>query len=73
MMLSVAMLSGLKVWPGAVFTEVKMDNTTLIAMVIGFIIVISLFKFVLKLPFYLITFAVLASLAYAAYQYFYGM
>lgn len=50
-----------------------MDTTSIIAMVIGFFIVISLFKFVLKLPIYIVTFGVLGALAYGAYKYLYGM
>ncbi len=48
-------------------------DTSTIAMIIGFIVVISLFKFILKLPMYLITFGVLGALAYGAYKYLYGM
>lgn len=51
----------------------NMDNTTLIIAVIGFFIVMSLFKFILKLPIYLITFGMLVALAYGAYKYLYGM
>lgn len=51
----------------------NMDTTSIIAMVIGFFIVISLFKFVLKLPIYIVTFGVLGALAYGAYKYLYGM
>ena len=52
--------------------KMNMDTST-IAMIIGFFVVISLFKFILKLPIYLITFGVLGALAYGAYKYLYGM
>ena len=52
--------------------KMNMDTST-IAMIIGFFVVISLFKFILKLPIYLVTFGVLGALAYGAYKYLYGM
>lgn len=53
--------------------NMNMDTTTIIIAIVGFFIVISLFKFILKLPIYIITFGVLGYLAYMAYQYLYGM
>lgn len=46
-----------------------MDFTTIVMGVIGFIIALTLFKFMLKLPFYIMTLAILGALGYAAYKY----
>lgn len=51
----------------------NMDTTTLIATAIAFFIVISLLKFIIKIPLYLIAFGTLAALGFAAYRYMYGM
>lgn len=50
-----------------------MDTTTLIIAVIGIFILVSLLKFILKLPLYLITFGTLAAVGYTVYKYLYGM
>ena len=51
----------------------EMDNTTLITAVIGFFILMTLFKFIIKIPIYLVTFGILGALAYGAYKYLMGM
>ncbi|MBR3676920.1 MAG: hypothetical protein IKN71_07290 [Alphaproteobacteria bacterium] len=50
-----------------------MDFNTMILGIIGFIIALALFKFMLKLPFYIMTLAILGALGYAAYKYVLNM
>lgn len=50
-----------------------MDNTTLLTAIVGFIILMTLFKFIIKIPVYLVTFGILGALAYGAYKYLLGM
>lgn len=46
-----------------------MDLVTIGMYIIGALLALSLIKFLIKLPFYLMTFGILGALGYAAYVY----
>lgn len=50
-----------------------MDITSIVLLFGGLLIAFSLLKFIIKLPFYLMTFAILGVLGYAAYIYVWPM
>lgn len=50
-----------------------MDSTTVMTAIVGFIILMALFRFIIRIPVYLVTFGILGALAYGAYKYLYGM
>ena len=47
----------------------NMDLTTLGIGILGLLLVFGFFKFLIKLPFYIMTFAILGALGYAVYTY----
>ncbi|MBP5215260.1 MAG: hypothetical protein J6039_01730 [Alphaproteobacteria bacterium] len=50
-----------------------MDITSIVIMVGGLFLAYMLFRFIIRLPFYLMTFAILGGLGYAAYVYLWPM
>lgn len=49
-----------------------MDNQTIIFGICGVFIALILFKFIIKLPFLLLKYGILALFVYAAYMFFTG-
>lgn len=47
----------------------NMDLTTLGIGILGLLLIFGFFKFLVKLPFYIMTFAILGALGYAVYMY----
>lgn len=47
----------------------NMDITVLGIGILGLLLIFGFFKFLIKLPFYIMTFAVLGALGYAVYMY----
>ena len=50
-----------------------MDITSIVLLFGGLLIAFALLKFIIKLPFYLMTFGILGALGYAAYIYLWPM
>ena len=47
----------------------NMDLTTIGISILGLLLVFGFFKFLIRLPFYLMTFAILGALGYAVYTF----
>ena len=47
----------------------NMDLTTIGIGILGLLLIFGFFKFLVKLPFYIMTFAILGALGYAVYMY----